>query len=252
MEDTTSGATDRKSVLITAAGRRIGAAVARHLHRRGCNVALHYRTTADQTRALGQELNAQRPDSAIVVQAELRRFELLPGLVAACCDAFGAVDAVVNNAALFRPSPIGAVRPGDWDQIIGSNLAAPFFLIQAAAPALSRRQGCVVNILDIYAERPLPRHPLYCASKAGLAMLTRALARDLAPEIRVNAVAPGAILWPESAPADQDHSAILARIPLGRAGEPADIAGAVSYLILDAPYVTGHILTVDGGRTLEV
>lgn len=241
-----------KSVLITGGGRRIGAAISRHLHRHGCNVALHYRGTAEPAEALCKKLNEGRPGSAIVLQAELRHYEMLPGLVESCCNAFGGLDAVVNNASVFRPSPVGRVRPTEWEEIISSNLASPFFLIQAATPALSRRRGSVVNILDIYAERPLRQHPVYCASKAGLAMLTRSLGQDLAPEIRVNAVAPGAILWPESGPEAQDHAGVLARVPMGRRGEPEDIARAVGYLIFDAPYVTGQILTVDGGRTLQI
>jgi len=250
VEHTPSSHMRRKSALITGASRRIGAAIAACLHDCGYCLGLHYRSSADEARRLQNRFNDARPNSAIIIAADLREIETLPTLVDDCCRAFGGLDVVVNNASVFYPTPLGEVGAKHWQEIMGSNLAAPLFLTQAAAPHLSERRGCVINIVDIYAERPLPKHPVYCASKAGLAMLTRSLARELAPEIRVNGVSPGAILWPEGASSDDDQASVLARIPLSRRGEPEDIAKAVRFLVCDAPYVTGQILAVDGGRTL--
>jgi pteridine reductase len=237
---------------VTGASRRIGAAIAACLHDDGYSLGLHYRSGADEAHRLRNQFNDARPDSAITIAADLREIERLPKLVDACCEAFGGLDVVVNNASVFYPTPLGEVAVKHWQEIMDCNLAAPLFLTQAAAPRLRERRGCVINIVDIYAERPLPQHPVYCASKAGLAMLTRALARELAPSVRVNGVSPGAILWPAAAADDTDHAGVLARIPLGRRGEPEDIASAVRYLVGDAPYVTGQILAVDGGRTVSI
>ena len=252
MEHTPSTPQGRKCALVTGAGRRIGEAVARRLHRQGYSLGLHYRSRPGEAETLRDALNAKRPGSAILLQAELQQLERLKELVSACHRAFGGLDALINNASLFYATPIAEARPEQWQEMFDSNVRAPFFLVQAAASALAERGGGIVNILDIYAEHPLARHPIYCASKAALTMLTRSLAHDLAPEIRVNGVSPGAILWPESATADTDHGEVLARIPAARRGEPEDIAAAVAYLLDDAPYVTGQILSVDGGRTLAI
>ena len=250
---TSSPPEHRPVVLITGAARRIGAAIARHLHAHGWNVALHYRTSATAAEQLAAELNAERPASAAAFAAELAAPSCAPALVAAVLDRFGRLDALVNNASSFYPTPLPEVTPGQWEDLLGANARAPFFLTQAAAPELARRRGAVVNVVDIHAERPLPRYPVYTAAKAALAGLTRALAIELAPAVRVNGIAPGAILWPEDdqyPPAERER--ILAQIPLQRLGEPGDIARAVRFLLEDAPYVTGQILAVDGGRSLAL
>lgn len=240
-----------KVALITGAARRIGAAIARMLHGQGMNVALHYRASAAEVRRLRDELDAARPGSAVIVQGELLESARLTGLAQEAAQAWGRLDALVNNASAFFPTPVGAVDDARWDALIGCNLKAPFFLAQAAAPALAARQGCIVNITDIHGERPLKGYSVYSISKAGLVMMTRALARELGPAVRVNGVAPGAILWPEDGIDEAAKSAILAGTALKRQGEPEDIARAVLFLLRDAPYVTGQIIAVDGGRSLH-
>jgi len=242
-----SNATDRVA-LVTGTGRRLGTAIATALHAEGLRVALHYYRSEAPALALCESLNSKRPDSAIAIKANLSDTAELPRVVAAVAIAWGCLDVVVNNAAVFRPTPLPDASPGVWDDIFNVNLKAPYFLCQAAAPLLQQRQGCIVNLTDIYAERPRTDYAIYCASKAGLIGLTRALARELAPQVRVNAISPGAILWSADAP-PAEQAAIMARTPLGRAGDPTDIARAVSYLV-HAPYVTGQVLVVDGGRTI--
>lgn len=238
-------------VLITGAGRRIGAALAADLHGRGYRVALHYQNSAAEASALCADFNRTRPDSAIALQADLaepaRRDALIPAVLAN----FGRLDVLINNASSFFPTPVGSSSDGDWDVLFDANARAPFFLSQAAAPHLARHKGCIVNLLDIFAERPKPAHALYGMAKAAQHMLTRSLALELAPDVRVNAIAPGAILWPESGKSDAQKQAILDATPLARIGDVADICKAARFLIEDAAYCTGQILAVDGGRLLR-
>ncbi|WP_049623650.1 pteridine reductase [Frateuria defendens] len=242
----------RPVALITGAGKRVGATIARRLHGAGYDLALHYRRTAEEANALAAEFEAARPGSALTVQAELAELERLPALVGTVLARYGRLDALVNNASAFYPTPVGSATPAQWQELFASNAQAPFFLAQAATPALREARGGIVNLVDIYAERPLAGHPIYCMAKAALAAMTRSLALDLAPAVRVNGVAPGAVLWPSDGKPYTDQQALLARTPLARAGEPEDVAGAVLWLLRDAPYVTGQILRVDGGRTLSV
>ena len=245
-----------KTVLITGAARRVGRAIALELHAAGANVLLHYRKAADDAHALASELNAQRPSSVFCQAADLLNLGALSALVDVTLEQFGRLDALVNNASSFFATPLGQIDLAAWDDLIGSNLRAPLFLTQAAAPHLRATCGAVVNITDIHAERPLATYPLYCAAKAGLLGLTRALAIELAPEVRVNAVAPGPILWPDAdapgrfAPQAQEH--IIAHTLLKREGRPDDIARTVRFLLDEAPYVTGQVINVDGGRSAHL
>ena len=241
----------RPVALITGSARRIGAAIARRLHAEGYDLALHYRDSADAMQALAKSLQATRPDSVLTLQADLSEFDRLPEMVARTVGRFGRLDALVNNASSFHASPMGKATAQDWDDLFASNARAPFFLAQAAAPHLKASGGAIVNLVDIYAERPLAQHPLYCMAKAALLMATKSLALELAPEVRVNAVAPGAILWPEQGDSDSEkQAALLARTPLARTGTAEEIAEAVRWLLRDASYVTGQVIRVDGGRML--
>ena len=240
----------RRSALVTGAARRIGAAIARRLHAAGYDLALHYRGSAADMHALAAELEAARPGSTRVLQADLAQFDRLPELVAKTVGHFGRLDALVNNASDFFPTPFGTTTPQQWDDLFAVNARAPFFLAQAAAPHLRAAQGGIVNLADVYAERPLPAHAPYSAAKAALVSLTRALALELAPRVRVNAVAPGAILWPEDEANLAAREAMLARTPLGRIGTPDEIAEAVRWLLFDARYCTGQVIAVDGGRLI--
>lgn len=242
----------RPVALITGAGRRVGAVIARTLHAAGFDLALHYRHSADAAQALAEELEQRRADSTTLVHAELAELDALPGLVGSVLARFDRLDALVNNASAFYPTPVGSATPAQWNELFASNAQAPFFLAQAAWPALRQARGAIVNLVDIYAERPLAGYPIYVMAKAALAAMTRALALDLGPEVRVNAVAPGAVLWPEEGKDYDDRAALLARTPLKRAGSPQDVAGAVLWLLRDAPFVTGQIIRVDGGRSLSV
>lgn len=242
---------DRPVALVTGAARRVGAVLARALHAAGYDVALHYRRSTDAARALADELQQQRDDSCLLLQADLADLSSLPRLVAQTTDRFGRLDALVNNASAFYPTPIGEATPAQWQDLFASNAQAPFFLCQAAIPTLRQTHGSIVNLVDIYAERALAGHPIYVMAKAALMAMTRTLALDLGPDIRVNGVAPGAVLWPEdSSPGGRQK--MLERTPLKRAGVPDDVASAVLWLLRDAPYVTGQIIRVDGGRTLPV
>ena len=242
----------RPVALITGAGRRVGAVIARTLHAAGYDLALHYRHSADAARALADELEAQRRGSTLLLQAELADLAALPRLLEQLLAHYGRLDALVNNASAFYPTPVGSATPAQWNELFASNAQAPFFLCQAAVPALRAARGGIVNLVDIYAERPLAGHPLYCMAKAALAAMTRSLALDLAPEVRVNGVAPGAVLWPSEGKSPAEQQAMLAGTPLQRAGAPGDVASAVLWLLRDAPYVTGQIIRVDGGRTLPL
>jgi pteridine reductase len=242
----------RPVALITGSARRVGAVIAGRLHAAGYDLALHHRSSGAAMASLVAELEAVRAGSTLVLQAELAEAERLPGLVDAVVTRYGRLDGLVNNASAFYPTPIGSATPAHWDELFAANARAPFFLSQAAAPALRASRGAIVNLVDIYAERPLKHHTLYGMAKAALVAMTQSLARELAPEVRVNAVAPGAVLWPEAGKAEQEKAALLANTPLGRAGEPGDVAEAVRWLLRDAAYVTGQILRVDGGRSLAI
>ena len=239
-----------KVALVTGAARRIGAAISRCLHADGANVVIHYRGSADEAMTLRDELNAIRPNSAMSIHADLADTARLPDLIAATTAWLGTLDILINNASSFYPTPIGEISEDHWNELIGVNLKAPLFLSQAALQALRKAHGVIINIVDIHSQRPLPGHPVYGSAKAGLAMLTRSLAKDLAPEIRVNGVSPGAIMWPEAGLSDATKTAILEQIPAGRTGDASDIAGCVLYLVRDADYVTGQIIAVDGGRSM--
>ncbi|KRA31828.1 pteridine reductase [Rhodanobacter sp. Root627] len=244
--------TERPVVLITGAARRVGAVIAHTLHAAGYDVALHYRHSAAEATALADTLERQRAGSTLLLQGELADTAALPALVESLLAHYGRLDALVNNASAFYPTPVGEATPTQWNELFASNAQAPFFLSQAAMPALREARGGIVNLLDIYAERPLANHPLYCMAKAALAAMTRSLALDLAPLVRVNGVAPGAVMWPSDGKPYDDQQAMLARTPLQRAGTPEDVASAVLWLLRDAPFVTGQVLRVDGGRTLSV
>jgi len=239
-----------KTALITGAARRIGAGTARSLHAAGYNLALHYLSSVAEAQVLADDLNQLRNNSAQLVQADLRRTEKLAPMIEQVAGIWGRLDVLINNASSFYPTPMGTATEQHWDELLGSNLKAAFFLSQAAVPYLCERGGSIVNIVDIHAERGLKNYPVYSIAKAGLAAMTRALAKELGPEIRVNGVAPGAILWPEHDMDGAKQAEILARIPLRRKGEPGDVARAVLFLVENAPYVTGQILAVDGGRSL--
>jgi len=238
------------AVLVTGGARRLGAAIARMLHGAGARVMIHYHHSGTEAVALAAELNATRPGSAATVAADLLEVAALPGLVAASLAAFGRLDVLVNNASTFYPTPLGEITPASFDDLIGTNLRAPLFLAQAAAPQLARRQGLVLNLVDIHAYRPLKRHPVYSVAKAGLVMLTQSLAREMAPDVRVNGIAPGPVMWPEGEMDPALKARILERTALKRVGSPEDIAKAALFFVRDAPYVTGQILPVDGGRTV--
>jgi pteridine reductase len=240
-----------RTVLITGAARRIGAATARGLHAAGANVVVHFHRSAAPAEQLVASLNAARAGSAITIGGDLLSDDTPPTLVQGALDAFGRLDVLINNASTFYPTPIGSITSREWHDLIGTNLKAPLFMAQAAAPELRNRRGSIVNLIDIHAQRPLPKHPVYSSAKAGLAMLTRSLARELAPEVRVNGIAPGPILWPDgNEPPLQMKHEIIGKTLLKRMGSQEDIVRTVLFLIADAPYVTGQIVAVDGGRSV--
>jgi len=242
-----------KVVLVTGGAKRVGAAIVRRLHREGANLMLHYRGSEREAKALREELNAARANSVTLVEADLLDVPGLPEIVRNTVNHFDRLDALVNNASAFFPTPVGEMTPANWESLIGTNLRAPLFLSQAAAPHLKKTGGAIVNITDIHAERPLKSYVIYSVAKTGLAGLTRSLARELAPEVRVNGVAPGAIVWPEDGLwGDVTRQRIVSHTLLRRTGEPDDIARAVYYLIAEAPYVTGQIISVDGGRSINI
>ena len=243
---------ERPVALITGAARRVGAVIAHTLHAAGYDLALHYRRSADDARVLADELQRQRADSTLLLQAELAELATLPAMIGKLLAHYGRLDALVNNASAFFPTPLGTATPQQWNELFASNAQAPFFLSQAAIPALREARGGIVNLIDIYAERPLAEHTVYCMAKAAHAAMTRSLALELGPQIRVNGVAPGAVMWPGDGKPYDDQQTMLARTPLQRAGTPEDVAGAVLWLLRDAPFVTGQIIRVDGGRTLSV
>ena len=240
----------QKNVLITGAAKRIGAACAKHLHEQGCNVFLHYKTSEAEAIELSNQFNLKRANSSFIMQADLLIEEQRSALAQTACLAWGGIDVLINNASSFYPTAISDVSEQQWDELLGSNLKAPFFLAQSLSKTLALNKGTIINIVDIHAERGLPGHSVYSIAKAGLLAMTKILAKELAPSVRVNGIAPGAIIWPEKLSSEQDQIDILQRIALGRCGEPLDIAKAIWFLINDADYMTGQILTVDGGRTL--
>jgi pteridine reductase len=243
-----------KVILVTGGARRVGVATCRRLHSQGASLVVHYRASESEARALEAELDQVRPGSVALVQADLLETANLPRLIDETVSHFGRLDALVNNASSFFPTPLGEITEDGWEDLIGSNLKAPLFLSQAAAPQLKRQRGCIVNIVDIHSEWPLKRYVVYNAAKGGLASLTRSLAVELSPEVRVNGISPGPILWPEAGEwmdeASRQH--IIGRTLLKRTGEPDDIARTVSFLIADAPYITGQIIAVDGGRSVNL
>ncbi len=239
-----------KVALVTGGAARIGAAIAEVLHAEGFNLALHYRSSQIEAAVLQTRLEARRPGSVRLLAADLREVAAAVKLVEEAVAVWGRLDVLVNNASVFYPTPLGEAAEEHWEELLDTNLKAPFFLSQAAFPQLKRQGGSIVNLIDIYAYRPRPGYPIYSLSKAGLLALTRALAREMAPEVRVNGVAPGAILWPDTPMGEAERTALLDSIPLRRMGQVADIANAVRYLVCDADYVTGQILAVDGGRSL--
>jgi pteridine reductase len=243
-----------KVVLITGGAKRVGAAICRRLHGAGAKLMLHYRASAGEARLLQAELNGVRADSVALIQADLLDLAKLPSLIDQTVMRFGRLDALVNNASSFFSTPMGEIQPAQWDDLMGTNVRAPLFLSQAAAAPLKKTQGSIVNISDIHAERPLRNYVVYSIAKSALTGLTRSLARELAPDVRVNAIAPGPILWPEGDESFDEVSRqrIISHTPLKREGTPDDIARAVHFLIADAPYVTGETLNVDGGRHVAV
>jgi pteridine reductase len=239
-----------KTVLITGGARRVGAAIARHLHGSGANLVLHYRSSADDAAALAQELNARRAASVRLVEGDLLDTAQLPALVRTAADGFGGLDILVNNASTFYPTPLGDITEMDWTDLIGTNLKAPLFLAQAAAALLHEARGLIINLADIHGMKPLRRYPVYSVAKAGVIMLTRSLARELAPHVRVNAVAPGPVMWPEDGIDPALQAKIMQRTALRRPGSAEDVARACLFFAAEAPYVTGQVLAVDGGRSL--
>jgi len=240
-----------QTVLVTGGARRVGAAIVHCLHESGAQLAIHCRHSTVEARALAAELNARRGGSAAVFIADLLDVDRMPALVTSVLQRFGRLDVLVNNASTFYATPLGTITPAQWADLMGSNLKAPLFLTQAAAPALRAARGLVLNIVDIHGLRPLRDYSVYSAAKAGLIHLTRSLARELAPEVRVNAIAPGPVLWPEdNATLDEaQQQEIVARTLLQRPGSPEDVARTARFFAVDAPYITGQILAVDGGRS---
>lgn len=245
---------NNKVVLITGGAKRVGAAITRALHQQGANVMLHYHTSQREAETLQAELNQTRADSVAIMQANLLQTADLPKLIQATLQQFGRLDALINNASSYYATPLGGISEAQWDELTGSNLKAPLFLSQAAADALFASRGCIVNITDMHIERPKKHYIVYSAAKAGLVNLTKSLAQELAPNVRVNAVAPGPVLWPEdNQEFDETYrQQVVNQTLLKRTGEPDDIAKAVKFLVYDAPFITGHVLAVDGGRHLSI
>jgi pteridine reductase len=241
-----------KVALITGGAKRIGAETARTLHAAGMKIIIHYRSSRQEADELSYELNLLRENSAHVIQGDLDDDSIFGRLIEDAAETWGRLDVLVNNASSFFPTPVGSITLEQYHNLMNSNLKAPLFLSQAAALFLKETQGCIINMVDIHAFRPMKKHPVYCAAKAGLAMLTQSLARELGPEIRVNGIGPGAILWPDNDMDENTKNFIIERTALKRHGEPKDIAKAILFLVRDASYITGHIVPVDGGRSLNI
>jgi pteridine reductase len=239
-----------KTVLITGGAKRVGAAIARELHAAGANLAIHFKSSASEAANLALELNSARAGSAQTIRADLLDVSQMQMLADFATRHFGGLDILINNASTFYPTKLGNITPAAWDDLMGTNLKAPLFLAQAAVPALRKSRGLIINIVDIHATRPLRDYPLYCAAKAGLHMLTRSLAKELGPDIRVNGISPGPVLWPEGQGDSAVRGKIVQRTILQRMGTPSDIARTVRFFATDAPFITGQILAVDGGRSV--
>jgi pteridine reductase len=239
-----------KTVLVTGAARRVGAAIVRSMHGAGANVIIHFRSSSEAAGALAHELNDTRPGSALLAECDLLDISQLPTLVATAVNGFGGLDILVNNASTFYPTPMGDITPSDWDDLLGTNLKAPLFLSQAASTALRINCGLILNIADIHGMRPLGRHAVYSVAKAGLIMLTKALAREMGPQVRVNAIAPGPVMWPEDGMDSHLKEIIVEKTALKKPGSTEDVARAALFFATQAPYVTGQILAVDGGRSV--
>ena len=247
-------ALNNKVVLITGGAKRVGAAICRELHAHGANLMIHYKTSITEARALQAELNLQRSNSVAIIQGDLLNIAVLPSLVSETVKQFGHLDVLINNASTYYPTEIGKITEENWHDLMGSNLKAPMFLAQAAAVELRKNYGCIVNITDMHIERPKKGYVVYSVAKAGLVTLTKSLAHELSPEVRVNAVAPGPVQWPETNPQFDEvyRQRVISQTLLKKIGEPQDIAKAVKFLVADAPFITGHVLAVDGGRSLNL
>jgi pteridine reductase len=243
-----------KVVLITGGAKRVGATICRELHSHGANLMIHYNTSKQEAKALQAELNLQRPDSVSIIQGDLLNMAIASSLVNETIKHFGQLDILINNASTYQPTEIGNINEENWHDLVGSNLKAPMFLAQAAAPILKKQHGCIINITDMHIEHPKKGYVIYSVAKAGLVTLTKSLAQELSPKVRVNAVAPGPVLWPENNPQFDEvyRQRVISQTLLKRVGEPTDIAKAVKFLAADAPFITGHVLTVDGGRSLNL
>lgn len=244
----------KKIVLITGGAKRVGASIRRLLHANGASLMIHYRSSANEARSLQAELNLQRPNSVAIIQGDLLNLSVLPSIVQETIKHFGQLDVLINNASSYYPTEIGDIKDEQWQDLMGSNLKAPLFLAQAAAIELRKQQGCIINITDMHVERPKKGYIVYSVAKAGLVTLTKSLAHELSPEVRVNAVAPGPVMWPEDNPQFDElyRQRVISQTLLKRIGEPNDIAKAVKFLIQDAPFITGQIIAVDGGRSLNL
>jgi pteridine reductase len=245
---------ENKAVLITGGAKRVGAAICRLLHAHGANLMIHYRSSINEARALQAELNLQRPNSVAIIHGDLLNLSVLPSLVKETVNQFGHLDVLINNASSYYPTEIGEIDDEQWNDLVGSNLKAPMFLSQAAAPELRKNHGCIVNITDMHVERPKKGYVVYSVAKAGLVTLTKSLAHELSPDVRVNAVAPGPVMWPEDNPQFNEvyRQRVISQTLLKRIGEPNDVAKAVKFLIQDAPFITGQVIAVDGGRSLNL
>jgi pteridine reductase len=252
MDHSNANSTTAKTALVTGGSKRIGATTVRLLHEAGYNLVIHCRLSRQSADSLAEELNNKRNDSARVIQGDLNDETIYNNLIEQAFKCWNRLDVLVNNASSFYPTPVGSITMDDWHNLINSNMKAPLFLAQAAAPYLKQTQGNIINMLDVHAQRPMKEHPVYCAAKAGLAMLTMSLAKELGPDIRVNAVAPGAILWPDNEMPEHTKKLILERTSLKKAGDPIDIAKTILFLVRDAHYITGQIIAVDGGRTINI
>ena len=252
MDHSNAKSTTAKTALVTGGSKRIGATTVRLLHEAGYNLVIHCRLSRQSADSLAEELNKNRVDSARVIQGDLNDETIYNNLIEQAFKCWNRLDVLVNNASSFYPTPVGSITMDDWHNLINSNMKAPLFLAQAAAPYLKQTQGNIINMLDVHAQRPMKEHPVYCAAKAGLAMLTMSLAKELGPNIRVNGVAPGAILWPDNEMPEHTKKLILERTSLKKAGDPIDIAKTILFLVRDAHYITGQIIAVDGGRTINI
>ena len=252
MDHSNAKSTTAKTALVTGGSKRIGATTVRLLHEAGYNLVIHCRLSRQSADSLAEELNKNRVDSARVIQGDLNDETIYNNMIEQAFKCWNRLDVLVNNASSFYPTPVGSITMDDWHNLINSNMKAPLFLAQAAAPYLKQTQGNIINMLDVHAQRPMKEHPVYCAAKAGLAMLTMSLAKELGPDIRVNAVAPGAILWPDNEMPEHTKKLILERTSLKKAGDPIDIAKTILFLVRDAHYITGQIIAVDGGRTINI